>query len=80
MVHLLYVFIKSIHVYISAKYAFRLQSHSKPVCDMIKTKQSMHRTHKYSQNSSMHYPVWVDSGVFVSGLSGCAFVSRFRQF
>ena len=37
----------------------------------------MHRTNKYSQHSSIIWPVWPNSCVLVYELSGCGFESRF---
>ena len=36
----------------------------------------MHRTDKYSQHSSVIWPVWLNGCVFVYELSGCGFKSR----
>ena len=36
----------------------------------------MHRTDKYSQHSSIIWPVWLNGWVFVYELSGCGFESR----
>ena len=35
----------------------------------------MHRTDKYSQHSSIIWPVWLNDWVFVFELSGCEFES-----
>ena len=43
---------------------------------MIKTYNQMHRTDKYSQLSSIIWPVWLNDWVFVYELSGCGFESR----
>ena len=43
---------------------------------MIKTYNQMHRTDKYSQLSSIIWPVWLNGWVFVYELSGCGFESR----
>ena len=48
----------------------------KLVRDMIKTYNQMHRTDKYSQHSSIIWPVWLNCWVFVYELSGCGFESR----
>ena len=48
----------------------------KLVRDMIKTYNQMHRTDKYSQHSSIIWPVWLNGSVFVYELSGCWFESR----
>ena len=48
----------------------------KLVRDMIKTYNQMHRTDKYSQLSSIIWPVWLNGWVFVYELSGCGFESR----
>ena len=48
----------------------------KLVRDMIKTYNQMHRTDKYSQLSSIIWPVWLNGLVFVYKLSGCGFESR----
>ena len=46
------------------------------VRDMIITYSQMHRTDKYSQHSSIFWPVWLNGWVFVYELSGCGFESR----
>ena len=48
----------------------------KLVRDMIKTYSQMHHTGKYSQHSSIIWPVWPNGWVFVYELSGCGFESR----
>ena len=48
----------------------------KLVRDMIITYSQMHRTDKYSQHSSIIWPVWLNGWVFVYELSGCGFESR----
>ena len=61
-----------------------LQRDSNPKCgftlkfvrDMIKTYNQMQRTDKYSQHSSIIWPVWVNGWVFVYELCGCGFKSR----
>ena len=45
----------------------------KLVRDMIKTYNQMCRTDKYSQHSSIMWPVWPNGWVFVYELSGCGF-------
>ena len=40
----------------------------------------MHRTDKYSQHSSIIWPVWLNGWVFVYELSGCGFESRCCRF
>ena len=47
----------------------------KRVRDMTRTYSQMHRTDKYSQPSSIIWPVWLKSWVFVYELSGCGFES-----
>ena len=47
----------------------------KRVRDMISTYSQMHRTDKYSQHSSVIWPVWLNGWVFVYELSGCGFES-----
>ena len=47
----------------------------KRVRDMIRTYSQMHRTDKYSQHSSIIWPVWQNGSVFVCELSGCGFES-----
>ena len=42
---------------------------------MIRTYSQMHRTDKYSQHSSVIWPVWLNGWVFVYELSGCEFES-----
>ena len=36
----------------------------------------MHRTDKYSRQSTILWPVWLNGSVFVYELSGCEFKSR----
>ena len=48
----------------------------KRVRDMIRTYSQMHRTDKFSQHSSIIWPVWLNGWVFVYELSGCEFESR----
>ena len=48
----------------------------KRVRDMISTYSQMHRTDKYSQHSSIIWPVWLNGCVFVYELSDCGFESR----
>ena len=48
----------------------------KLVRDMIKTYIQMHRTDKYSQHSSMIWPVWPHGWVFFYEVSGCWVESR----
>ena len=43
---------------------------------MIRTYSQMHRTDKYSQHSSIIWPVWPNGWVFVYELSGCGFESN----
>ena len=45
------------------------------VCDMIITYSQMHCTDKYSQHSSMIWPLWLNGWVFVYEPSGCGFES-----
>ena len=48
----------------------------KRVCDIIKTYSQMRSTDKYSQHSSIIWPVWLNGCVFVYELSGSGFESR----
>ena len=48
----------------------------KLVRDMIITYSQMHRKDKYSQQSSIIWPVWQNILVFVYELSGCGFETR----
>ena len=48
----------------------------KRVRDMTRTYSQMHRTDKYSQHSSIIWPIWLNGWVFVYELSGCGFESR----
>ena len=57
----------------------------KRVRDMIRTYNQLHRTGKYSQHSSIIWPVWLNGWVFVYELSGCGFESscsslKFQNF
>ena len=47
----------------------------KRVRDMIRTYSQMHRTDKYSQHSSIIWPVRLNGRVFFYELSGCGFKS-----
>ena len=47
----------------------------KRVRDMMRTYSQMHRTDKYSQHSSIIWPVWLNGWVFVYELNGCGFES-----
>ena len=47
----------------------------KCVRDMTRTYSQIHRTDKYSQHSSIIWPVWPKGRVFVYELSGCGFES-----
>ena len=51
----------------------------KHVRDMIRTCTQMHHTDKYSQHSSVIWPVWLNGLVFVDELSGCGFKSRWSH-
>ena len=42
---------------------------------MIRTYSQRHRTDKYSQHSSIIWPIWLNGWVFVYELSGCTFES-----
>ena len=42
---------------------------------MIRTHSQMNRTDKYSQDSSIYLPVWLNGWVFIYELSGCGFES-----
>ena len=43
---------------------------------MIRTCSQMHRADKYSQHSSIIWPVWLNGWAFVYEVSGCGFESR----
>ena len=45
----------------------------KLIRDMITTYSQVHHKDKYSQHSSIIWPVWLNGGVFVYKLSGCGF-------
>ena len=45
-------------------------------CDMIRTYSQMHLTDKYTQHSSVYWPVCLKGWLFVYRLSGCGFKSR----
>ena len=47
----------------------------KPVSDIIIKYRLMHRKDKFSQRSSIIWPVWLNDWVFVYELSGCGFVA-----
>ena len=48
----------------------------KCVCDMITKYSQKHYTDEYSQHSSMIWPIWLNSWVFVYKLSGYGLKSR----
>ena len=48
----------------------------KRVSYMIRTYSQIHHTDKYSQHSSIIWPVWLNGRVFVYKLSSCGFESR----
>ena len=59
----------------------------KRVCDMTRRYSQMHRTDKYSKQSSIIWPVWTNSWVLIDELSGSRFKCscshlnfRFRAF
>ena len=47
----------------------------KRVRDMTKTYSQMYHTDKYSQHSSIIWPVWLNDWVFIHELNGCGFES-----
>ena len=47
----------------------------KCVRDLIRKYSQMHGPEKYSQHSSIIWPVWLNDSVFVYELSGCGFES-----
>ena len=47
----------------------------KCIHDLIRTYSQMHCTDKYSQHSSIIWPVWLNDWVFIYELSGCGFES-----
>ena len=47
------------------------------VCDMIITYSQLHHTNKYSQHSSIIWPVWLNGRVFIYKLSGYGFESHY---
>ena len=51
----------------------------KLVCGMILTHNQMHHTDKYSQQSSIIWPVWLNGWVFIYKLSGCGLESNYCQ-
>ena len=54
---------------------YRVWIHSETRTDMIRTYSQMHRTDKFSQHSSIIWPVWLNGWVFVYELGGCGFES-----
>ena len=44
--------------------------------ELITTYSQMHRRDKFSQHSSIIWPVWLNSSVFVYEISGCESESR----
>ena len=52
---------------------FRVNPHS--IVDMTRSYSQIHHTDKYSQYSSIIWPVWLNGWVFVYELSGCGFES-----
>ena len=55
----------------------RTQKHL--VCDMTRTCSQMHGTDKYSEHSSIIWPVWLNGWVFGYELSGSGFESKCRS-
>ena len=53
---------------------YRVWIHSE-TRDVIITYNPMHRTDKYSQHSSIFWPIWLNSSEFVYELGGCGFES-----
>ena len=58
-----------------AKLTKRLSCVVKHVRDMTRTYSRIQYTDKYSQHSSIFWPVWLNGWVFVYELSGCGFES-----
>ena len=58
-----------------AKLTKRLSCVVKHVRDMTRTYSRIQYTDKYSQHSSISWPVWLNGWVFVYELSGCGFES-----
>ena len=54
---------------------YRVRIHSKTRTWHDKTDTKMHRTDKYPQHSSIIWPVWLNSWVFVFELTGSGFAS-----
>ena len=52
----------------------------KRVSDVIRNYSQMHHTDKYSEHSSLIWPVWPNGWVLVSELIGSGFDFRFRAF
>ena len=62
---------KFLDIQTTIEYRFTL----KRVPDMTRTYIQIHRTDKYSQQSSINLPVWLNGWIFVFELSGCWFES-----
>ena len=62
---------KFLDIQATIEYGFTL----KRVRDMTRTYSQMHRTDKYSQHSSIIWPIWLNGWVFVYERSGCGFES-----
>ena len=54
-----------LYVLIMSRTRLRVNLHDKNIGDMIRTYNQMHRTDKYSQRSTIIWPVWVNGWVFV---------------
>ena len=54
---------------------YRVWIHSKTCTWHVRTYSQMHRTYKYSQHSSIIWPVWPNGLAVVYELSGCGFES-----
>ena len=52
----------------------------KRVRDMIRTYSQIHSIDKYSQHSSIIWPVWLNGWVLVYQISGCEFESRYYHW
>ena len=48
----------------------------KHVRDTIRTHNKFYLTDKYSEHSSIIWPIWLNDGVLIYELSGCFFESR----
>ena len=68
-----YLSVRCIWLYVLVMSCFYVLITLRQLPDMIKIYSQMYRTDKYSQHSSINWPVWLNGGVLDYELSGCGF-------